>query len=554
MGEQNSQYKLSELFFRVLENDISDDLLVLLREKLSENPEIRQYYVEFMNVCAILHQHSDVSSATIPPEYSDLSEDQRILAEVIDKDLQNRAAHEMENKLQEAETRRENIRKSAEETFAKFLEDERRRQEKLAYKRYKARQRRLILGISSLAASLVLVFIVWFFNRPASEPISSAPVPLGLAVITDQVNVKWADMAEGPQVGDYLQSQTLELTDGFVQMTLGKGIDVIVQGPAKFDLESDKQIYLESGTLSAEVPGGITGFLVKTPSATVVDYGTEFGVKVYETGDMETHVFQGAVELRSGPDELVYRDARRLKIGSAGRVDNEGKIAQGEFQAQRDKFAQTMQEVHSGAFLLKRNLIENGDFERGPRGRYDAERGQPTDVAIWGWEDPCSATIMAYPDISTPHANQFPIINRDPLPTSRGNNFFVGNDNGTISQTVNLTLLTNLIDRKEINYELSGWLGGFNEHKDSVELKLFFINENGAERGTAHISSHTPLQRKNQTGFWELRTSGIVPQGTRIIKIELRSRKYAGVMSDSYADNLSLILRQTNQEAFITKF
>ena len=38
--------------------------------------------------------------------------------------------------------------------------------------------------------------------------------------------------------------------------------------------------------------------MIRTPTATVTDLGTEFGVEVSQTGATETHVLRGAVEVR----------------------------------------------------------------------------------------------------------------------------------------------------------------------------------------------------------------------------------------------------------------
>ena len=40
-----------------------------------------------------------------------------------------------------------------------------------------------------------------------------------------------------------------------------------------------------------------TPFVIRTPTTTVTDLGTEFGVEVHDSGAVETQVFQGGVEL-----------------------------------------------------------------------------------------------------------------------------------------------------------------------------------------------------------------------------------------------------------------
>ena len=57
-------------------------------------------------------------------------------------------------------------------------------------------------------------------------------------------------------------------------------------------------------------------FVIRTPTATVTDLGTEFGVEVSKEGDTETHVFVGEVQIatRQRP-----RQRRRADAGDPGR-------------------------------------------------------------------------------------------------------------------------------------------------------------------------------------------------------------------------------------------
>ena len=68
------------------------------------------------------------------------------------------------------------------------------------------------------------------------------------------------------------------------------------RGPVSWQLASQQRLQLDSGQLVAHVPARAIGFTVATPTAEVVDLGTEFGVHVDAQGQTNVQVFEGAVE------------------------------------------------------------------------------------------------------------------------------------------------------------------------------------------------------------------------------------------------------------------
>lgn len=62
-------------------------------------------------------------------------------------------------------------------------------------------------------------------------------------------------------------------------------------------------------------------FAIKTPTATVTDLGTEFGVEVDETGRTSATVFQGVVELQTRDASGPHTEAIRLGENESARVE-----------------------------------------------------------------------------------------------------------------------------------------------------------------------------------------------------------------------------------------
>ncbi|MCK4999069.1 MAG: FecR domain-containing protein, partial [Anaerohalosphaera sp.] len=60
------------------------------------------------------------------------------------------------------------------------------------------------------------------------------------------------------------------------------------------------EIFLHTGRLYAKVPGHSKGFTVHTPTSSIIDLGTEFGVKVALDRSSDIHVFKGKTSLMLG--------------------------------------------------------------------------------------------------------------------------------------------------------------------------------------------------------------------------------------------------------------
>lgn len=114
-----------------------------------------------------------------------------------------------------------------------------------------------------------------------------------VAVIVRSEDVDNAELT----VGTRLQPGILELTTGTLQLEFMSGAVVALDGPAEFTIESEMSTTMVAGTASAYVPPRARGFTVNAPNAAVVDLGTEFGIRVGDSGKPEVEVLSGEVEL-----------------------------------------------------------------------------------------------------------------------------------------------------------------------------------------------------------------------------------------------------------------
>ena len=173
----------------------------------------------------------------------------------------------------------------------------------------------VIFGIGLMVGALVHVSDpVQTAQRTTPLPSHLSPLPSTVGRITGMVDCKWADPSKAPAgYDDVSLGRAFNLESGLMEITYDTGAKVILQGPVTYKMEANGG-YLSvgklTGKLDKEVGGRGTGdksslqpsafilhpFVIRTPTATVTDLGTEFGVTVSEGGRTQVHVLQGVVE------------------------------------------------------------------------------------------------------------------------------------------------------------------------------------------------------------------------------------------------------------------
>lgn len=114
--------------------------------------------------------------------------------------------------------------------------------------------------------------------------------------------------------------ERFNIRSGLLEISYDTGAKVILEGPVTYEVESAAGGYLAVGRLTARLENkkevGIRNeersassssvlapsslFAVRTPTATVTDLGTEFGIEVDAKGLTTAHVFRGKVRFASG--------------------------------------------------------------------------------------------------------------------------------------------------------------------------------------------------------------------------------------------------------------
>jgi hypothetical protein len=125
---------------------------------------------------------------------------------------------------------------------------------------------------------------------------------IAVAVVTQLIGARFSRVGFSPVVGDQFRTGLYRLTNGILELTFAHSPEIILEAPCEFDLKGRELMLLHRGKVSAKVPKGAGDFTIETPSATVMDKGTEFAVQVDDKDDSEVHVFDGMVSVtpRSG--------------------------------------------------------------------------------------------------------------------------------------------------------------------------------------------------------------------------------------------------------------
>ena len=142
------------------------------------------------------------------------------------------------------------------------------------------------IGLGAAAAALLLVSAVsgWLVgNRPEKElaaEVGREPLAVGFGVVSETADAVWEDGVGPIDRSDHLPTGRLRLDSGLIKLDLFSGVNVIVEGPAEFELLSSMAMSVTRGKVRAQVPEQAHGFRIETAGGQLVDLGTEFSMDV----------------------------------------------------------------------------------------------------------------------------------------------------------------------------------------------------------------------------------------------------------------------------------
>jgi hypothetical protein len=160
------------------------------------------------------------------------------------------------------------------------------------------------------------------------------------------------------------------------------------------------------------------------------------------------------------------------------------------------------------------NLIVNGDAEIGD----GSQDGVDTNT-VPGWKATGLLNITAYGAQGGEGITNYPTAT-SPGPKNRGKNFFSGGGGGvsTGTQTADVSAAAQRIDRGNVTYNLTGWIGGSAAVSDNATVTSTFLGAKGNVIGSATLQPVTPQMRKYTTELLPEQALGKLPAGTRSIR------------------------------------
>ena len=163
-----------------------------------------------------------------------------------------------------------------------------------------------IVSLAAAAAAIAFVVLFAHFAPPKGG--------MEVAVLSDSINARWADASAHLKSGMRLTAGggPWALQEGAAEVIFDNDARIVLEGPCEFDILTSDQILLNYGYLYAAVPRGAIGFTVNTPSARIIDLGTEFGVQADGGGDTCLHVLKGRTALIAGSKS----DKQSIEVGA----------------------------------------------------------------------------------------------------------------------------------------------------------------------------------------------------------------------------------------------
>ncbi len=206
----------------------------------------------------------------------------------------------------------------------------------------------LLTGVAILGAWAYKVSHDYGVAKPSPSAVETFAGPEKQPDIVGQITAaadcRWADseMARSSSTPAVALGRKYDLAAGLLEITYQTGARVILQGPCTYEVDSPSSGFLSLGKLTAQVekselqepeskssdPSSLilhpsSLFSVRTPTATVTDLSTAFGVEVTREGHTDALVFQGSIRVTSaagGADnaahERVCREGEAVHVGA----------------------------------------------------------------------------------------------------------------------------------------------------------------------------------------------------------------------------------------------
>ncbi|HKB05478.1 MAG TPA: hypothetical protein VKD90_24855, partial [Gemmataceae bacterium] len=157
------------------------------------------------------------------------------------------------------------------------------------------------------------------------------------------------------------------LRRGLAQVRFDSGADLLIEGPARFRINGPGSATVFDGKIVFRADETAAPFDLRTPTASLVDFGTEYAVAIGPDGAEEVHVFEG--EVRRTPAGGPPAPAEQLKAGEARRYHPAAGIPGRQTPLDPDRFVRRLPDPGPAGGLLAYEGFDYRDPDDLPTGR-----------------------------------------------------------------------------------------------------------------------------------------------------------------------------------------
>ncbi|WP_339735649.1 hypothetical protein [uncultured Gimesia sp.] len=204
-----------------------------------------------------------------------------------------------------------------------------------------------------------------------------------VATLTRSTDCVWGGESPPEFSGQRLLTNELILEQGVAEFRFDSGVRLIIEGPTKINMVSACCAKLAYGKTVLHGYEASPEFALITPLLTFHDIGTEYGARIDKDGEVDLHVFEGAV--RVDPNQKNEQFAESVII-NAGQARHLKETAVDKIQLQPELFNREVPGAPKNLQALQQELRVYDSFH--PSAISDPERLSEWQNAGIGWENP----------------------------------------------------------------------------------------------------------------------------------------------------------------------
>ena len=231
---------------------------------------------------------------------------------------------------------------------------------------------------------MVLGIEWWAVGRSSFN--STTSIPEGpatpVATMVRSRDCQWSGEQPPKFEGHNLLTRELSLEQGVAELRFDSGVRLVIEGPTKLTIHSSTSATVSIGRVVLHGHELAEEFELITPRANLYDIGTEYGTSVDETGDVEIHVFDGAVRIQENKNDLASSNPVIIQAGAAKQI---GEGSSSDIALAPERFKRETSDQPPGAEVTLDELIAYDSF--GSSGKLGTDSKPEWRNAGIGWND-----------------------------------------------------------------------------------------------------------------------------------------------------------------------